>query len=157
MKSIASLAGVICAVSIAVSIVNLIIPAGNTKRVMNSVIGVFVLCCMIVPVTKAVSGFKYDINIPNLEENYSASADETFNNAVLNETEEKLKTSVISYLLNKGIKAKNAEVNLSYNKKSGIYIKRIRIYISKNQAVNYSNIISLIENKFEKTPELMVT
>lgn len=157
MSSVASFAGIICAVSIAVSLISLIIPQGNTKRVMNSVIGVFVLCCMIVPVINAVKNFKYDFNIPDIGKNYTASADEAYNKAIIKETARKLESSALNCLLSKGIKAESAVFNLSYNKKSGIYIKRIRIYISKKETFNFSKIISIIENKFEKTPELMVT
>ena len=39
----------------------------------------------------------------------------------------------------------------------GIYIERISIYINKSDIPEADNIISLTENKFEKTPELMVT
>lgn len=157
MKEIASTAGVICAVVIAVSLVSLIVPQGSTRRVMNTVIGVFVLCCMIVPVSRAVSGFKIDFDVPKLEKSFTASADEAYQNALLRETRISLENSAKTYLLSKGCRIRKIKIILNSDDKKGIYITRFRIYINKNEVGKYSDIISLIENKFEKTPEITVT
>lgn len=157
MKNIASTAAVICAVTIGVSLISLIIPSGSTKRVINTVIGVFILCCMIAPVKNAVENFNPNIEIPELKNNISASADEAYNNAVVIETENKLSNMVASYLKSKNIKIKSAKVRLQADNKKGIFIESIRIYINRRDVTDYGNINSLIENKFEKTPEIKVT
>lgn len=157
MKSIASTAAVICAVTIGVSLISLIIPSGSTKRVINTVIGVFILCCMIAPVKNAAEGFSMNIEIPELNDNISASADEAYNKAVIAETESKLNNMVVTYLKSKNIKIKSAKVRLQADNKKGIFIESIRIYINRRDVTDYGNINSLIENKFEKTPEIKVT
>lgn len=157
MSAVASVTAVICAVAIACSLVTVIVPQGSTKRVMNAVIGVFILCCMIVPIKNAVSGFTIDFDIPKLNDEFSASADEAYEKALLTETKSKLESSLVSYLLSKGYKVKTAEITLNSSDKSGIYIEHICIYIDKSEVKNSSDIISLTETKFETTPELLVT
>ena len=157
MNSIASTAAVICAVTIGVSLISLIIPNGSTKRVINTVIGVFILCCMIAPVKSAVENFSFNFEVPGLSDTLSASADEAYNKTVIKETESKLENMVVSYLKSKNINIKSASVKLSADDKKGIYIESIRIYINRRNITDCGVINSLIENKFEKTPEIKVT
>lgn len=157
MNSIASVAAVICAVSIASSLIGLIVPQGSSKRVINTVIGVFVICCLIIPVKNAVSGLNFDIKLPELKGSLTASGDEAYSKALIKETESKLESALVSYLLSKNIKIKKADIQLNTSDKKGIYIERISIYINKSDISRSAEIISLTENKFEKTPELTVT
>ncbi len=157
MNSIASVAAVICSVAIASSLIALIVPQGSTKRVLNTVVGVFVICCLIVPVKNVVTGFNLNIDIPKLSGSLTASGDEAYKKALTVETEAKLRTSIVSYLYSKGLKVKSADIKLNTNKKTGIYIERIIIYIDRKDLINSDEIISLIENKFEKTPKITVT
>ena len=99
MNSIASTAAVICAVTIGVSLISLIIPNGSTKRVINTVIGVFILCCMIAPVKSAVENFSFNFEVPGLSDTLSASADEAYNKTVIKETESKLENMVVLSLI----------------------------------------------------------
>jgi hypothetical protein len=112
---------------------------------------------MIVPVSRAVSGFKIDFDVPKLEKSFTASADEAYQNALLRETRISLENSAKTYLLSKGYRIRKIKITLNSDDKKGIYITRFRIYINKNEVGKYSDIISLIENKFEKTPEITVT
>ncbi|MCH5304321.1 MAG: stage III sporulation protein AF [Ruminococcus sp.] len=157
MSSIISVSAVVCTVAVACSIVTLIVPQGSTKRVINAVVGVFIICCMILPVKNAVSGFTLDFHIPNLEGSFTASSDEAYEKAVLSETKSSLESSLVSYLLSKNYKVKSAEITLNSKVKSGIYIESICIYIDKSELKNSPEIISLTEKKFETTPELLVT
>ena len=157
MNSIASTAAVICAVTIGVSLISLIIPSGSTKRVINTVIGVFILCCIIAPVKSAVEDFRFNFEVPRLSGSLSASADEAYKKALVSETENKLENTAVSYLKSKNINIKSASVKLSADDKKGIYIESIRIYINRRNITDCGVINSLIENKFEKTPEIKVT
>ena len=157
MNSIAYIAAVICAVSIASSVIYVILPKSNTKRVMNTIIGVFLLCSLIVPIKNAVLNFDLKIDLPKLEKGVTASADEAYGKALYKKAESILESSVESYLLSKGYKIKGANVKLNKDNPEGLYIERISIYINKSDIPEADNIISLTENKFEKTPELMVT
>ena len=157
MSGIASVAAMICSVAIASSLIALMVPQGSTKRVLYTVIGVFVICSLIVPVKNVVTGFDLNIDIPKLSDSLTASGDEAYKKALTAETESKLKTSLVSYLYSKGYKIKNAVIKVNTNKKTGIYIEHINIYINRKDLINSGEIISLTENKFERTPKITVT
>ena len=156
MNSIAYVAAVICAVSIASSVIYVVLPKSNTKRVMNTIIGVFLLCSLIAPIKNAVLNFDVKIDMPKLEKSVTASADEAYGKALYKKAETILENSLINYLSSKGYKIKGADIKLNKDNPEGIYIERISIYINKSDLSDVNNIISLTENKFEKTPELMV-
>lgn len=157
MSGILTVAGIICALAIASSLISLILPQGSSKRVINAVIGVFILCSLIIPVKNAFLNNELHFDIPKLNEGITASADEAYNKAVIAETESRLESTLVSYLLNKGYKVKTAEIKLNSKYKTGIYIEAIRIYIYKSEYRKSLEIIKLIERKFETTPKLVVT
>ncbi len=155
MKDIGTVAAVICVCSVAVSLISTISPQGNMRKVVNLVIGAFMLCCMIFPIKTAVSGFKLNIDAAPLSDNLQDTAAEAYNNAVLTETKNSLESSMNAYLAQNGIKTGGVAVDLEVNEKGGIYISYTGIYISIKDSEKSDEIVKLVREKFEVTPEII--
>ena len=95
MNSVAVVAAIICVSALACSFVSIAVPQGSTKKVMNIVLGVFILCTMIVPIKNAVENFNLEISVADSAEDLTASADEAYNNAVISETKSILERKCI--------------------------------------------------------------
>lgn len=156
MNTIAAVIMVICVVSIAGSLVSIVVPKDNTGRVLAAVLGVFIICSMIVPIKTAVQNFSVNINVPTESEDLTASADEAFNKAVVIETQNKLESQAMLFLSQEGINALEASISLESDKKGGIYIDNIIIYIQKEDETKTQIICEKIKEKFEITPSVIL-
>ncbi len=153
MKDIGIVAAVICVCVIACSIVNTLALQGGTKRILNTVLGVFVICAMIAPVKNAVAGFNYEYKgLPDTS-SAGASADEVFDRQVITQTEKNLTKTLESLLDSESLSYKACEVKVKTDENGGIYISSVSIYIT--QKANAQRIIEKVREKFEVIPRLI--
>lgn len=155
MKDIATVAAVVCVCSVAVSLISTISPQGNMRKVVNLVIGAFLLCCMIFPIKTAMNGFEFNINTTPISNDLQNTAVDAYNNAIMSETKSSLETSMDAYLTQHGITPSEIVVNLEVNEKGGIYIGSVSIYISIQDSEKSDEIIALVREKFEVLPEII--
>lgn len=156
MSTIATVAAVVCVCSISCSLIGVISPQGNTRRILNTVIGAFILCCMIIPIKNAITNFHLDIQIPKSADTLTASADEAYNNAVIVETQALLENRLKTLMLQNNINISSANLTLEGNENGGIYIGSISIYINKAQENLVGKIKTLTEKEFQITPIVTV-
>ncbi|MGN1138416.1 MAG: hypothetical protein ACI4RM_03135 [Ruminococcus sp.] len=156
MNTIATVIMVICVVSIAGSLITIVVPKDNTGKVLATVLGVFIICSMIVPIKTAVQNFSVNINVPTESEDLTASADEAFNRAVVIETQNKLESQAMLYLSQEGINVLEVSISLESDEKGGIYIDNIIIYIQKEDETKTQIICDKIKEKFEITPNVIL-
>ena len=156
MKDIATVAAVICVCSLAVSLISSISPQGNMRRVINLVIGAFMLCCMIFPIKTAVNGYELNIDTTPISDNLQNTAYDAYNNAILSETKNNLESFMYAYLVQRGITPKEITINLEVNENGGIYIGSLCIYISIQDSEKSDEIKHLVREKFEVIPEIIM-
>lgn len=155
MSSIATVAAVMCVGAVACSFVSVAVPSGNTRRILNTVLGAFMLCCMIAPVSNALKSFSVNISVAPSSENLTATADEAYNNAVLSQTKANLESTLTAYLAENGCSVKGVEITLDVFDNGGIYISGISIYISTEDIEKRDKLIALTEDKFQETPRII--
>lgn len=156
MKDISIVVSVICVTSIAFSFVNVLAPEGNTKKILQTILGVFFLCCLIIPVKNFVTDFNFAINVTLPEESIINSAKDAYNQGILVETKSNLETSLLYEYSKNNIVPKDLEIELGVYEDGGVYIKNICVEILKNQEYLSSKIINLTENEFEIIPEIVL-
>ena len=156
MKSIATIAAVICIGALGCSIVSAVAPQGSTRRILNTVLGAFILCSMLVPIKNAITDFNVNISITTPEADLQVVADEAYNTAVMTETKATLESTLISYLENNNISPENVVIQLASYDNGGIYIDKISIYISKVYENKTAEIINLTQGKFEVKPQIIL-
>ena len=156
MNSFASIAAVICVAALGCSIVTIAAPQGNTRRILNTVLGAFILCTMLVPIKNAITNFDAEISIVTPEENIQVSAQEAYNAAIMVETKAGLESTLTAYLENKGISILGTDIVLDSYDNGGIYIGKISIYISQENKDSCNRIIKLTKEKFEVEPNIIL-
>ena len=147
---------VICISALCCSVISVITLQGSTKKILNTVLGAFILCVMLVAVKNTVDGFKINIDTMPPKEDLSFVANEAYNQAVIKETKINLENKLKAHLSNNKINILDLDVELNSYDDGGIYISSINIYISKNIKHKSQEIINLTEKKFEIKPQLIV-
>ena len=125
------------------------------RKVINLVIGAFMLCCMMFPIKTAVNGFDLSIDTTPINDDLQDSAYDAYNNAVLSETKSSLEASMKSYLTQHGFTSEEININLEVYENGGIYIASVSIYIPIQDSEKSDGIKNLVREKFEVIPEVI--
>lgn len=155
MGEVFTVVSVICASSLICTLVSAFVTDGSTKKIINLVLGAFVICSLIIPVKNALSSF--DINISQYEspESVTSTDDEAYSKAILNLTKQNLESTVRDLMLQNNIEIDDCEIILAQTDENSIIISSLSIYISK-EYVQYTDLISQIaEDNFGVLPSVM--
>ena len=152
MKSVSVIVAVVCIAALGCSIISVVVPQGNTKRILNTVLGVFVFCTMLVPVKNAIRDFNVNIEIAQESDDLSILADEAYNQAIVIETNAILESTLMSYLEHENLHILSTDIELDSYDDGGIYISGINIYISKDNECFTNQIKRMTKKKFEVEP-----
>lgn len=144
----------VCAGALICSLLSAFVPEGTTKKTVALVIGAFMVCCLISPVTKAISSIKINTNIIAEEENKISTSDEAYANLVIKQAEQNLEQSLTDLLEQNGIKISECKIVLAKAQSDSIIIGDISIYISKDYKNQNDKIGSLVFKSFGAYPRI---
>lgn len=132
---------VVCSASLICTFLSNFVTDGSSKKVINLVLGAFIICSLIGPVKNAVNGF--DVNISQYEsaDDLTSTSDEAYSNKVVNLTKENLEQTITDILAQNNITINDAEIILSITDENSIIISNACIYISK-EYTQYTELIS---------------
>lgn len=148
---------IICVCCVICGALSILAPLGNTKKLMNVVMGIFFLAA-------AVSSFsKLDVQLnenpfafPNSEE-LALEYEDYGTKEVIRVAQEKLEEYVSYILSQEGIEAENIEVILQMDQSGGIYVESIDIYINQEQNRLFkTKINNTIKNDFKIFPNIVL-
>ena len=126
--------GIIIAVIIA-AILEMLIPNANSKKYIKSIIGIYILYTMVVPVINKISGKEFSVEIEkymNVLENNTIEVASIDNNSNIKEIYVvNLKSDISSKLENKGYKVK--DINIIVKDNDNLDIEKIDLQIEKLQ------------------------
>lgn len=137
MSSIASATVAVCGGALVCSLLSAFVPDGARKKTVALVIGAFMVCCLISPISSAISTVSFDTEITDESENSTSTSDEAYANLVIQEAEQTLEQSLTDMLLQNNIKISDCKIVLARSQSDSIIIGDISIYISseyKNQS-----------------------
>lgn len=154
MKEIFSVVIVICACSLICTLVSSFVTQDSTKKILNLVLGAFIVCSLFVPAKNAVSSLGVSLSQYESEESIISTDDEAYNEAVLNQTKVNLEKTATDLLLQNNIKANNCKIILADNGQNSIIISSISIYISKEYVQTTDLISRIIEDNFGLVPNI---
>jgi hypothetical protein len=155
MKNLFNVVVVICAASLICSLVTTFVTDGSIKKIVNLVLGAFIICSMIVPVKNAVSSFGINVSEYQTAEEAVSSSDEAYSNALVNQTKENLESAATDLLLQNGIKINYCKIILAVKDENRIIISSISIYIDKDDMQYADTIEKLISDNFGIVPQIM--
>ncbi len=152
MSAVISVCACVCITAIGGSIISIIIPDGNMKKIISLVLGVFFLCSLIVPVRNAVNGFSADLSQSADVDEITATADEVYTQSILDETSAVLSKTLEGYLKSENIPFIRTKFYLCRDDNLGIIINKICIYIKKTDNTYVFRIKEITEENFGQTP-----
>lgn len=156
MSFISDMGGMICVCCVISAAAGIIAPLGNTKKIMNAVMGIFFLAAVISSFTKISFDFSDEFyTMPDGEE-LSAEYEDYFEKQVISAAEEKLCEYADYILRQEGIEASDIAIILETDDSGGIYAGEIDIYINQEQNRLFrTKINSLIKNEFKIFPNIV--
>lgn len=155
MKSLFSVVIVICAASLICTLISTFITDGSTKKIVNLVLGAFIVCSLISPVMSAFSSV--DVNLSEYETSDSiiSSNDEAYSNEVLKQTQTNLENSAKDILLQNGISINSCKIILANEDENRIIISSVSIYINKGNSGHSQRIQEIIKDNFGINPNVV--
>lgn len=155
MKSLFSVVIVICTASLICTLISTFITDGSTKKIVNLVLGAFIVCSLISPVMSAFSSV--DVNLSEYETSDSiiSSNDEAYSNEVLKQTQTNLENSAKDILLQNGISINSCKIILANEDENRIIISSVSIYINKENSGHSQRIQEIIKDNFGINPNVV--
>lgn len=130
MNGIGTVAVTVCCASLICALVSNFVSDASVKRVLNLVLGAFVICSLILPVRAAVNGIRDGLS--GISDHPSATADESaYNDKIVAETRKNLERTLDALLEQNGIRPNGTEIILSVGDDNSIIISQVRIYIDE--------------------------
>lgn len=141
MNGLYTVVAVVCSSSLICTLLSNFVTDGSTKKIINLVLGAFIICSLIVPVKNAVDGFDVSISQYESAEDLISTSDEAYSNKIVNLTKENLEQTLTDILAQNNITINNAEIILSITDENSIIISSASIYINK-EYTQYADLIS---------------
>lgn len=155
MKELYAVVSVICASALICSLVSAFVTDGSTKKILNLILGAFIVCCMIIPVRNAIQSVNINLSQYETAQNITSTDDEAYSKAVLNQTKANLQQSLSDLLEQNNIIINRCEIILSQSDKNSIIISSISIYINNDYLDCTDTISNIAFNNFGVTPSIM--
>lgn len=155
MKGLFTVVVVICAASLICTLVSTFITDGSTKKIVNLVLGAFIVCSLITPVISAFSSVDVNLSGYDTSESIISSNDEAYSNEIIKQTQANLENSAKDILLQNGISINSCKIILANEDENRIIISSISIYINKDDVANNQSIQEIIKDNFGITPSIM--
>ena len=143
MQSIYICAASLCCCLIVCALLRMIVPSGNTQKIMSVVMGVFTVCCLLSPLYEIGKNFNFPkVNCISYE--IEEKLQEQIDSEVMKTTAEYINEYVNSLLYTRGISDAQIKTTLSVSDEGGIYIKDMNIYLYKKSEIDTQKITNLI-------------
>ncbi len=148
--------GIICVCCVICGALGIISPLGNTRKMMNVVIGIFFLAAILTSFTKTSFDFSQElVDFPNSEE-ISEEYGDLYEKEVIRTAQDKLCEYADNILKQEGIDSEDIRIILETDGAGGIYVKEIDIYINQEQNRMFkTKINSVIKNDFKVFPNII--
>ena len=153
MNIVSNTSLILCTCTIACVVIKMLLPEGSTRKTMNIIITAFLIIAMVVPI-KNLFAVADELSVSTPDE---AKITRDYNNKVLSFTKENLEKSLISILNQNNIPVTDVDVYLRTDRENGILIDYIYIYIIEDNKSHISKIISLVEENYNITPEIILS
>lgn len=154
MSGMAAAVITVCAGALVCSLLSAFVPEGATKKTVALVIGVFMVCCLISPITSAISSIDFDTEIISDSNADISTSDEAYANIVIKQAEQNLEQSLTDILLQNSIKISDCKIVLAKSQSDSIIIGDISIYISSEYKNQSDKIGTLIYKSFGAYPRI---
>lgn len=154
MKEIFTVVSVVCASALICTLVSTFVTDGSTKKIINLVLGAFMICCLVAPIKNAVTGIEINTTTSSTPDSVVSTDDEAYSKAVLTQTRQNLESTLTDLLLQNSVKINSCKIIIAQSKENSIIISSISIYISKEYTVQSDNISGIVMQNFGLYPNI---
>lgn len=145
MSEIREWASVICMAALAAALLQSLAPSGAMERMAKFVIGAFIICAIILPLSKAVP--KLSLNLKSSAGGVSSSTQ--FSSAVNSQIESAARRSIsnliTAQLKSMNVRCKNVTVNMDTDANGRISINKVVVAIDKQNAADRQRVSASLE------------
>lgn len=128
---------------------------GGTKRLIYLVMGAFLVCSMLAPVSRAIKGIGAGISASEQQEQESGRAQDGFRAQVLEQTKQNLEAALADILAQNGISISRAEAQLALEDENRVIISAITVTVSAENAADKAEIERITELHFGVKPQVV--
>lgn len=130
MNAVREWSAAICLAALVATLLQSLVPNGSMERMVRFVIGAFMICALIVPITKIAPqiGTKLQTDAPGrANSQFEGTVDKQISEAA----QESIKNLVFTELNNIGVKCKNVRVFMDTNEDGSISINKVVVILAK--------------------------
>ncbi len=127
MNAIREWSAGICLAALTAALAQGLVPGGPMERMEKFVVGAFLVCALIAPVTKLVPSFQQAVGNAESDAAPSSRMEETVDGQIRSAAEKSISNLVGAELARKNIKCKNVRVEMDTNEDGRISITKVTV------------------------------
>ena len=145
MSAVREWASVICMAALAAALLQSLAPNGAMERMAKFVIGAFVICAVILPLSKAVP--KFSLNIKSSTEGVSSNTEfgSTVDSQIKVAAHRSISNLITAQLKSMNVRCKNVTVNMDTDANGRISINKVIVTIGKENAADLQRVSASLE------------
>lgn len=155
MSSIYSVVAIVCSSAVICTLLSNFVTDGSTKKILNLVLGAFMVCSLIMPIKNVVANFDTNISQYKTSDEIISTSDEAYNKQIVNLTKSNLEQALADLLLQNNITINKAKIILSITDNNSIIISDISIYISNEYSQKADFISNIVQENFGVVPNII--
>lgn len=155
MSGLATVGVTVCACTVIAALLSHFVTDGGTKRLLYLVMGAFLVCSMLAPVSRAIKGITADLSAVPQQEEECGKAQEDYRAQVLAQTKENLESALRDILAQNGISVLKTEAELALADENRVVISNILVTISSENASDEAEIARITELHFGVRPQVV--
>lgn len=145
MNGVREWAAVICMAALAAAMLQSLAPGGSMERMARFVIGAFVICAMIAPISKALPQLRLGLERVSPGAREDGRLNSTVKRQYRDAAEQSVKGLVAAEVGRMGIKCKNVQVIMDTDENGSISITKVVVTIGKESAAGRANVSSALQ------------
>lgn len=156
MYGIQQWTAVICLAALVAALAQTLIPAGSMERMGKFVVGAFIICVMIAPVSKIVPQISSGMQSAGSTSEVQKTKLETkVNDQIISESQKSITNLVAAELSRIHIKCKNVQVVMDTNGNGRISINKVIVRLDKKDAAEVSTVSDYLNKELEIKTEVV--
>lgn len=155
MNTITSWAFAVCTVAVICTLYDMIVPQGNTSKMLNFVLGMFLVVAVLIPLVNIIKSDSFDFT--DIEYNSTEFALPEENNKLTIDIGKSTVEKIISDTLQENeIKYKSIAIDMDSSNGYSIDIIRVKIFVGAEYRNSLVNVQNIVKEKTGITPEVIV-
>lgn len=156
MSGIQQWAAVICLAALIAAMAQGLIPAGSMERMGKFVVGAFIICVMIAPISKIIPEISTSLQSTDTNsEVQKTQLESTVNSQVIEESQKSITNLVAAELSRIQIKCKNVQVVMDTNENNSISINKVIVKLDKRDVADVKMVSDYLEKELGLKTEVV--